>query len=154
MVQKIKISSLRAEIWYLEYFEYVKFDDDVNFFCSKNPDWSHSSLLAQTCIQWLFLLVISNSSWQHCLVLRDTVVVCSYVNYVFLRKDFRPKYFKFYWPGSYPFLLLNGQMKLKNSKLFWYSLSSNFQNNANTFRTDPDPNRTVMLEQRCSNVIS
>ena len=100
------------------------------------------------------LLVISNSSWQHCLVLRDTVVVCSYVNYVFLRKDFRPKYFKFYWPGSYPFLLLNGQMKLKNSKLFWYSLSSNFQNNANTFRTDPDPNRTVMLEQRCSNVIS
>ena len=30
---KIKISSLRAEIWYLEYFEYVKFDDDVNFFC-------------------------------------------------------------------------------------------------------------------------
>ena len=83
------------------------------------------------------------------------LVVCYLVNYVLLRRGFRPKGIKFYWPCSHRSLPLNNQMQLKNSKVFFrYSLSLNFQKIANRLRTDPDPNGTLMLEQRYSNVIS
>ena len=60
---------------------------------------------------------IADGSWQHCFVLLDMLVFCSYINYILRRKNFHPKYFKFYCPSSLP-PRLSGQILLKKLNVF------------------------------------
>ena len=85
--------------------------------------WTVTFVLRKT-LSGCLSFFIADCSWQHCFVLLDMLVFCSYMKYILRRKNFHPKYFKFYCPSSLP-PRLNDQTLLKKFNIFcWYFLKS------------------------------